>query len=227
MERKGKCEEVGICSLANKEVIQIITDDSLPLQCKECKATLKEVKDDPKDKGKGDRKMPLPKIAIAIAAFAVVGVVIWLLFLRGGNEDVVKEPSIVTVKPEKKPEPEPEPEPKVEPAPASAPVTSPQTQTQRPASGNGTQTYSFGKYEGALVNGQPHGQGTMTYTCRVQIAKHGRNEVFAENGDRFTGTWGNGDIEHGFLRDRNNNDKAHINAGRRPNPYNLANDKCE
>jgi len=87
--------------------------------------------------------------------------------------------------------------------------------------------YAFGRYEGSRVNGIPDGQGTMYYTCRVQIAKHGRNKYYAEEGDTFVGTWGNGDIVNGNLYDRNNNQKAAILAGKRPNPYNLSNDRCE
>ena len=89
------------------------------------------------------------------------------------------------------------------------------------------QRYAFGRYEGSRVNGIPDGQGTMYYTCRVQIAKHGRTTYYAEAGDTFVGTWGNGDIVNGNLYDRSNNQKAAILAGKRPNPYNLSNDKCE
>jgi len=91
----------------------------------------------------------------------------------------------------------------------------------------GAKTYSFGKYEGYLLNGRPEGQGTMSYTCRVQIARHGNNTYYAESGDVFVGLWGNGDIVNGKLNDRNNNQKAAILAGKRPNPYDLTNDKCE
>ena len=87
--------------------------------------------------------------------------------------------------------------------------------------------YTFGRYEGARVNGIPEGQGTMYYTCRVQIAKHGRTTYYAEAGDTFVGTWGNGDIVNGNLYDRNNNQKAAILAGKRPNPYDLTRDRCE
>ena len=91
-------------------------------------------------------------------------------------------------------------------------------------------TYSFGRYEGAMamIDGScvPEGQGTMYYRCRVQIAKHGRTTYFAEDGDTFVGTWGNGDIVNGNLYDRNNNQKAAILAGKRPNRYDLSNDRC-
>ena len=116
------------------------------------------------------------------------------------------------------------PEPVIEPIQPEKP-----TQPRTPSTGTSVKTYSFGKYEGALLNGIPHGRGTMSYTCRVQIAKReGRNsDFFAERGDSFTGTWHNGDIEHGNLYDSSNNIKFVINVGRRPSAYNLANDRCE
>ena len=92
---------------------------------------------------------------------------------------------------------------------------------------NCTIIYSFGKYVGRTVNGIPYGRGTMTYTCRIHIAKHGSATRYAENGHRLEGTWTNGDIENGVLYDSNNNRKAGILAGRRSSPYNLNNDKCE
>jgi len=82
-------------------------------------------------------------------------------------------------------------------------------------------TYSFGKYSGSLKNGIPEGEGTMYYTRHTQIAKHASNPYYAESGDVFVGTWGNGDIVNGKLFDKNNNMKATILAGRRPNPYNI------
>ena len=91
----------------------------------------------------------------------------------------------------------------------------------------GTVTYSFGKYEGTLVDGIPDGQGTMYYTCRIQIARHGRTVYFAEKGDSFEGTWANGDIVNGNLFDSNKRAKAAIVAGRSPSLKNLSDDNCE
>ena len=89
--------------------------------------------------------------------------------------------------------------------------------------------YSFGRYEGPVKNCIPEGQGgTMTYTCRIQIAKREEGRVFyAEKGDYFTGKWYNGDIEFGNLYDSTGKQKLQINVGRRPNPYDLRNDRCE
>ena len=101
-----------------------------------------------------------------------------------------------------------------------------------PPCGNTTITYSFGRYVGVTIraNGKcipEASNGTMYYTCRVQIAKHGSTTYYAEKGDTFVGTWANGDIVNGRLLDSNNNQKASILAGKRPNPYDLSNDRCE
>ena len=125
------------------------------------------------------------------------------------NTKLTASVTITVVQPEKEPEP----------------TTKPKTKTTSPPPPLGT--YSFGKYVGKFSNGIPDGQGTMYYNCRVQIAKHGRTVYYAEKGDTFVGTWGNGDIVNGNLYDANNNLKAAILAGKRPNPYNLSNDKCE
>ena len=63
----------------------------------------------------------------------------------------------------------------------------------------------------------------MTYSRRVQIARHGPTEIFAEAGDQFQGTWGNGDIEGGRLI-RAAGGHTDVFPGRRPNPHDISND---
>ena len=187
------------------------------------------------------RKVPTPapptnwlKIAIVVAiAAAVIGVGGYFLFLSGENEVVTTEPpDILVVEEPAVEEPMPEPEPVQEPVqqdvqqpPAQPPATPPQ---QPPSSGTATLTFAFGTFEGDVVDGRPHGRGTMTYTCRVHIARHTapRHTHFAEAGDSFTGNWWNGDIEHGVLT-RRNGESITITAGRRPSPHDLRNDRCE
>ena len=123
----------------------------------------------------------------------------------------------------------PEPEISVQEPETTEPDPQPtRTETPTPSTTTSVKTYSFGKYEGPLVNGRPQGRGTMTYNCRVQIAKMAqpRHTYYAEAGDSFTGTWHNGDIEHGVLT-RRNGEQITITAGRRPSAYDLSNDRCE
>lgn len=44
MERKGKCNNVGVCTLAGK--VQVITDDDAEFKCTECGEDLEEVKEE-------------------------------------------------------------------------------------------------------------------------------------------------------------------------------------
>ncbi|MDR0231958.1 MAG: Ig-like domain-containing protein [Dysgonamonadaceae bacterium] len=103
-------------------------------------------------------------------------------------------------------------------------VVKTEKETSTPTSSNGNKFYSFGKYSGSMKNGIPDGNGTMTYTKYTRIAKHAREAYYAEDGDLFVGTWGNGDIVSGKLFDRNNNLKATILVGKRPNPYDISKD---
>lgn len=93
--------------------------------------------------------------------------------------------------------------------------------------GTGTKQYSFGKYVGELKNGIPEGNGKFYYTRRVQIAKHDTDNLahYAEAGDWFDGTWGNGDIVSGALYSKDGKIKEKIFAPKRFNPYDLNSDK--
>lgn len=89
--------------------------------------------------------------------------------------------------------------------------------------GTGTKQYSFGKYVGELKNGIPEGNGKFYYTRRVQIAKHDTDNPahYAEAGDWFDGTWGNGDIVSGALYDGNGMIKEKILVSGREWPYDI------
>lgn len=97
----------------------------------------------------------------------------------------------------------------------------------RTGTGTGTKQYSFGKYVGELKNGIPEGNGKFYYTRRVQIAKHDTDNPahYAEAGDWFDGTWGNGDIVSGALYSKDGKIKEKIFAPKRFNPYDLNSDK--
>ncbi|MDR1169825.1 MAG: hypothetical protein LBK97_03220, partial [Prevotellaceae bacterium] len=92
-----------------------------------------------------------------------------------------------------------------------------------------TKIYPTGKYAGSLKNGIPEGDGKMVYKCRVQIAKHDVNnpDHYAESGDYFDGSWGNGDIVSGYLYNRDGSIKERIIAPKRFNAYDLMKDSCQ
>jgi hypothetical protein len=89
----------------------------------------------------------------------------------------------------------------------------------------GSKNYSFGKYVGNLRNNIPEGNGTLTYSRSVQIAKHDTgNPHYAEAGDKFVGSWGNGDIVSGVLYSSDGSEKEKIRAPKRFNPYDISKD---
>ena len=106
--------------------------------------------------------------------------------------------------------------------------------SQKPRQGNtngksakSTKKYSIGKYVGCLRNGIPEGEGKMYYSCHVQIARHDTDNPphYAEAGDWFDGTWGNGDIVSGALYSKDGKIKEKIFAPKRFSPYDLNSDK--
>jgi len=98
--------------------------------------------------------------------------------------------------------------------------------TPKPPKNTNTKTYSFGKYTGSLKNGIPEGDGKMVYNRRVQIAKHDTESMphYAEAGDYFVGSWGNGDIVSGYLYRSDGSIKECIIAPKRFNPYDISKD---
>ena len=58
--------------------------------------------------------------------------------------------------------------------------------------GSGTVNLGYGKYEGDLKNGKPHGHGTITYTRSHQIVSS--KDFVANPGDKFEGEFRHGRI---------------------------------
>ena len=61
----------------------------------------------------------------------------------------------------------------------------------------------YGKYEGAMKNGQPHGTGTIYYTTRHQVVPS--KDIYAESGDYVTGSFRDGKLVSGQLHRKDGN----------------------
>lgn len=61
----------------------------------------------------------------------------------------------------------------------------------------------YGKYEGAMKNGQPHGTGTIYYTTRHQVVPS--KDIYAESGDYVTGSFRDGMLMSGQLHRKDGN----------------------
>ncbi len=85
MERKGKCNQVGICSMAGK--VQIITDDDAEFVCSECGEALEEVTEEVAIPSNGTtRKKWILPLIIAAAVIVLGGGAVALVTLGGGSD---------------------------------------------------------------------------------------------------------------------------------------------
>lgn len=178
MERKAKCNNVGVCSLANK--IQVITDDDAELICPECGEELELVKDVPPQPPTG----PWRKIA-AIGAGVVIAAGIGYWAWPSGETEPVKvigDTTVVdtaetdtakvdTVKAD--PKGAPNPNPKVEPEQKPKEPTS-----KKPAS---KPWASYASFDGT----------TMTFKKAHIIP--GTSKM-AQPGDKVSGLWVDGEV---------------------------------
>jgi hypothetical protein len=173
-------------------------------------------------KEKNEKRKKLSKLIAAIVAIVlVIGGVVFFLNSRGSSEleisvktEVLEEPALV-VEPEQVEEPalvvDPEPVKVAEPTPVK---------TQPAATNNsapkGTQTLSIGgnTYKGEVLNGKPHGMGTMYYRSSVQISPKDLKKRMADAGDYLTGEFFEGNVVQGKLFDANNTVKEVIMIGR-------------
>jgi hypothetical protein len=72
MERKGICQNKGVCSLANGDKVQVITDDDAPFECQECGEELKPYVEEKETPTRGGGKKPNGKLIGIIAAVVLV-----------------------------------------------------------------------------------------------------------------------------------------------------------
>ena len=81
MERKGICNNVGVCTMAGK--VQVITDDDAEFKCTECGEELEACKEDPIPVGPNPKKK---WIVIALAILLLGGIGFGLYKLFGGSK---------------------------------------------------------------------------------------------------------------------------------------------
>jgi hypothetical protein len=124
----------------------------------------------------------------------------------------VEEPAITEVPttPEVVATPEP-----VKPAP-TANNTGNEAKVSGGSASKGTQSLSIGgnTYKGEVLNGKPHGMGTMYYKSSTQISPKDLKKRMAEAGDYITGEFFEGNVVQGKLFDADNNVKEVIMIGR-------------
>ncbi len=211
--RRGICRNYGDCDKAgSKEIIEIGQGE--PFECPECHSPLTEVneqgkvisKDKPKGKKKRSKISPVIYIVGAVILI-LLGFVIWWICQpsapvvdNGGEEEGIEQPvpspeppidSLETdtiTPPQPEPEPVVEPESKPKPEPKTQPAPQPQTSVHK---------LSYGTWKGGWKNGQPHGEGTMTYSVETVIDSRDSKGRVAQPGEYVIGEWDNGHLVHG------------------------------
>ena len=172
-------------------------------------------------------KKPLnPKLIAAIAAgVLLIGGLVF--FFIGGSSDKTETAEVAKVDTAAVAPPEAEePATPAEPVVAENPEPAKTTQAAansgsepKVAAGSapkGTQSLTVGgnSYKGEVLNGKPHGMGTMYYKKTTQISPKDMKKRMAEEGDYLTGEFFEGNVVQGKLFDADNNIKEVIMIGR-------------
>lgn len=200
---KGVCHNYEGCDMASEKVVQEVEKSNFV--CQECGKPLYPVKQPPQPWWKKHQRELTLGVGVLIIGGGITG---GILAFGGDKEEPVKEPAKVdttqvdttkvdTTKVDSgatKPQAE---KPKTEKPGVKPPVVDP---IAPPAT---SKNLGYGKYEGAMKNGQPHGTGTIYYTTRHQVVPS--KDIYAESGDYVTGSFRDGKLMSGQLHHKDGN----------------------
>lgn len=202
---KGVCHNYEGCDMASEKVVQEVEKSNFV--CQECGKPLYAVKQQTQPWWKKHQRELTLGAGVLIIGGGITG---GILAFSGDKEEPAKEPKTVQVDSTK------EDSTKVD----STKVDSVGTKTQAGESNTGTsgvkqpvvdpptppatsKNLGYGKYEGAMKNGQPHGTGTIYYTTRHQVVPS--KDIYAESGDYVTGSFRDGKLMSGQLHRKDGN----------------------
>ena len=205
---KGVCHNYEGCDMASEKVVQEVEKSNFV--CQECGKPLYPVKPQPQPWWKKHQRELTLGAGVLIIGGGITG---GILAFSGDKEEPAKEPAKVdttqvdTTKVDSvvaQPQAE---EPKAEKPKAEEPKVD-VPKAKQPAGGNSaasstSKNLGYGKYEGAMKNGQPHGTGTIYYTTRHQVVPS--KDIYAESGDYVTGSFRDGMLMSGQLHRKDGN----------------------
>lgn len=202
-KKYGRCTNYGSCDDANNKTVQEV-EDGKAFECPTCGSQLKETDASGKLKTQASAasKKKRNKIIAIICGCVLIGLIIAAIIVfvpRGNKENVepqpveeameipaVEEPDTVAEEPVVA-EPEPVQEVKNTPQPAQKPEkAAPQVHK-----------LNYGTWTGGWKNGQPDGNGTMTYTTEHRIDERDSKARVAQPGEYIVGEWDNGRLVQG------------------------------
>ena len=200
---KGVCHNYEGCDMASEKVVQEVEKSNCV--CQECGKPLYPVKQQTQPWWKKHQRELTLGAGVLIISGGITG---GILAFGGDKEEPVKEPAIV--------QPEPVDSTKVDSVVAQPQAEKPKAEepkvdvpkAKQPAGGNSaasstSKNLGYGKYEGAMKNGQPHGTGTIYYTTRHQVVPS--KDIYAESGDYVTGSFRDGMLMSGQLHRKDGN----------------------
>ena len=205
---KGVCHNYEGCDMASEKVVQEVEKSNFV--CQECGKPLYPVKQQPQPWWKKHQRELTLGAGVLIIGGGITG---GILAFGGDKEEPVKEPEKVQTEQVDSTkvdsvvaQPQAE-EPKAEKPKAEEPKVD-VPKAKQPAGGNSaasstSKNLGYGKYEGAMKNGQPHGTGTIYYTTRHQVVPS--KDIYAESGDYVTGSFRDGKLVSGQLHRKDGN----------------------
>ena len=205
---KGVCHNYEGCDMASEKVVQEVEKSNFV--CQECGKPLYPVKPQPQPWWKKHQRELTLGAGVLIIGGGITG---GILAFSGDKEEPAKEPEKVQTEQVDSTkvdsvvaQPQAE-EPKAEKPKAEEPKVD-VPKAKQPAGGNSaasstSKNLGYGKYEGAMKNGQPHGTGTIYYTTRHQVVPS--KDIYAESGDYVTGSFRDGKLMSGQLHHKDGN----------------------
>ena len=204
---KGVCHNYEGCDMASEKVVQEVEKSNFV--CQECGKPLYPVKQQTQPWWKKHQRELTLGAGVLIIGGGITG---GILAFSGDKEEPAKEPEKVQTEQVDSTkvdsvvaQPQAE-EPKAEKPKAEEPKVD-VPKVKQPAGGGGVSSTSknlgYGKYEGAMKNGQPHGTGTIYYTTRHQVVPS--KDIYADSGDYVTGSFRDGKLVSGQLHRKDGN----------------------
>ena len=212
---KGVCHNYEGCDMASEKVVQEVEKSNFV--CQECGKPLYPVKQPPQPWWKKHQRELTLGVGVLIIGGGITG---GILAFSGDKEEPAKEQTqpvdttkvdtIVT--PPQKPEPgggrDGKPGGGRDGKPGGGRDGKPGRGSDgKPGDDNGVSSTSknlgYGKYEGAMENGQPHGRGIIYYNTRHQVVPS--KDIYAESGDYVTGSFRDGKLMSGQLHRKDGN----------------------
>ena len=209
---KGVCHNYEGCDMASEKVVQEVEKSNFV--CQECGKPLYPVKQPPQPWWKKHQRELTLGVGVLIIGGGITG---GILAFGGDKEEPAKEPAKVDttqVDTTKVDSPV-----VVQPPVVDPPVEGPQEGVKQPAGSDGvkqpvrvdpapstSKNLGYGKYEGAMKNGQPHGTGIIYYTTRHQVVPS--KDIYAESGDYVTGSFRDGKLMFGQLHRKDGNQES-------------------